>query len=157
MSHTVVLAQPMDVVVTYGPAVAAVPTLSQWLMIVMSALLAIAALVAIRKKASRNSVLSIVLATLFSIGAVTESNWLPLASANGYTSYSLSAGTGGRLSVPATRGFAYVLNDTSIPQRIISIEPQYPDPQPIDDKPACVPGLRLEPTKACALLTRAPV
>lgn len=153
LGQTAAMAQ---VVVTYGPDVAAVPTLSQWGVIIMSTLLAVVAVTAIRKKTSSKAVLSIALAAMVSFGAFSGSSWIGYVWANGYTQYSISTGNNGQLTVPSDDSFAYVLNDTSIAQRIISIVPQYASPQGIGDKPACVPGLVLNNTKSCALRTRAP-
>lgn len=153
LGQTAAMAQ---VVVTYGPDVAAVPTLSQWGAIIMSTLLAVVAVTAIRKKTSSKAVLSIALAAMVSFGAFSEFKWLGVAWANGFATYSMTSASGGQVSVPTNQEFAYVLNSSSVPQRVISIAPQYPQPQAIDDKPACVPGLLVAPNTACALRTNAP-
>lgn len=153
MSQTAAMAQ---VVVTYGPDVASVPTLSEWGMIIMSVLLAVVAVIAMRKNAGSKTVMSITLAAMMSFGVAGGSKWISHAWANGFTTYSMSAGTDGRLNVPTDDSFAYVLNDTLTPQRILNIAPQYADPQGVDEKPACVPGLLIAKTTSCALRTQAP-
>lgn len=148
LGQTAAMAQ---VVVTYGPDVASVPTLSQWGMIIMAVVLACVAIYAMRKNAGSKTVLSIALATVVSSGAFSGSKWLNAAWANGFTTYFMTSATGGQLSVPTTSIFAYVHNSTDRPQRIISITPQYGPPQEVDGKPACVPGMVLAPNTACAL------
>lgn len=153
LGQTAAMAQ---VVVEYGPDVASVPTLSEWGMIIMAVVLAVVAVIAMRKGAGSKTVMSIALAAMMSLGVVGGSKWINDAWANGFTTYSMSAGTNGQLSVPRSSSFAYVLNDTLVPQRIISIVPQYADPQAIGDKPACIPGLLIAKTTSCALRTQAP-
>lgn len=145
LGQTVATAQ---VVVTHSPDLAAVPTLSQWAMIVTAVLLALVTVVATRKRVGSKT---IAVAALVSLGALGGFNGVRQAMANGYTTYSMTSASGGQVSVPSTLIFAYVLNGTSQPQRIISITPQYGPPEAIDDKPACVPGLVLAPNAACAL------
>ena len=80
VGQTLAMAQ---VVVTYGPDVTSVPTLSEWGMIIMSMLLAVVAGITMRKKAGSKTVASIALAALASFGAFSESKWLGVAWANG--------------------------------------------------------------------------
>lgn len=147
LGQSVVTAQ---VVVIHSPDLAAVPTLSQWGMIVTAVLLALVTVVATRKRVGSKT---IAVAALVSLGALGGLNGVRPAWANGYTTYSMTNAGGGQVSVPSTQMFAYVLNGTSQPQRIVSINPQYGPPEAIDDKPACVPGLVLAPNTACALRT----
>ncbi|MDP3521384.1 MAG: midcut-by-XrtH protein [Hydrogenophaga sp.] len=148
--HTLAMSQ---VVVTYAPDIASVPTLSEWGMVIMAAVLATVAVLAIRKGAHSQTLLSLALAALVSYGAFSGSLWGGSAWANGFTTHNLTSASGGQLSVPTGPLFAYVLNGTDRPQRIISIAPQYGPPAAVDDKPACVPGMVLAPNMACALRT----
>lgn len=151
--QTAAMAQSSPVTVAYGPDVASVPTLSEWGMIVMAVVLAVVAVIAMRRGAGSKAVLSIALAAMVSFGALSEFKWLGVAWANGYDTFNMTSATGGQLSVVTARGFAYVNNNTPTPQRIISITPQYLPALPVDDKPGCVPGLLVAPGTACALRT----
>ncbi|MDP3519511.1 MAG: midcut-by-XrtH protein [Hydrogenophaga sp.] len=158
LAHTLAMAQvPPPVVVTFGVDAASVPTLSQWGMIIMSALLAVAAVIAMRKNSSSKTVLSLALAALVSFGAFNGSELLAPARANGYTTYNLSSGTGGQLSLPSSSAFVYVLNDIPTTQRILGISPLYSDQREEGGNPPCYVGIVLAQNQACALRTRPPV
>lgn len=161
MRHAIVLAalgmgqsaSMAQVVVTYGPDVTSVPTLSEWGLILMSVLLAVVAVIAVRKGASSKTVVAIALAAMGSFGSISGTQWGRAAWANGFTTYPMTAPTGGVLSIPfGGGGFAYVRNDTAAPLKILSVTPQ--EAQQTDGNlPACTPGLTVAPNTFCWVKT----
>lgn len=145
-SQSVAMAQ--SVIVTYGPDVASVPTLSEWGMIIMSVLLAGLAVLALRKNARSKTILSIAVAALISFGVFSDSKWLGVARANGFPTYPMTDLNGGQVTISDQGTFAYVQNDTTIPLRIISVTPQQAQ-QTAPNSPACVPGLVVAPGTFC--------
>jgi hypothetical protein len=148
LAQTLAMAQSaIDVTVTYGPVdVASVPTLSQWGMIVMSCLLAVAAMVAIRKGAGSKAVSAIVLAAVGCWGAaqgdqlIGKSLALPLG---------MTVATGGTVPLQLPEGgSAQIFNSTTppIPLRVIGVTPSGVQNAPTT---TCDPGVVVPAGDSC--------
>lgn len=150
VGHSVAIAQSIPpVVITYGPAdVASVPTLSHWGMIIMSGLLAVVAVIAIRKNAGSKTVMSIALAAVVAFGGGTYALKEAIA-APGFLPMNNPAG--GSITTDPGNTPTQVRNNTSVRLKIFSVSP----PTALDNNnTACVPGVTvLAPTENCTVLT----
>ena len=146
MGQTATMAQ---VVVTYAPDVASVPTMSEWGMVIMAVLLAGVAVVAMRKGGGSKTLMSFALAATIALGGGVYSikdalaiqiQPLLMTSQNGGTIQA----TGGNVPTP-------VVNNTSVRQKILSISPS----GAVDSSGSgCVPGTTvLAPAASCTVLT----
>lgn len=145
VGHSVAMAQPVDIFVTYGPAgVASVPTLSEWGMIIMAIMLAGAAVYAMRKNANSKSIMSIGLAALAMAGAAGGNNILNEAWS--ISASEMTAPTGGSISVPVTGGVVPVTNATQVPLKIISVTPNSVQNAA---QTTCMPGVIVTPGGTC--------
>jgi hypothetical protein len=144
LAHTVATAQVV-VTVTYGHATT-VPTLSEWGLLIMSAMLAIVALTSIRRGASSKNIASLGIALVVSFASIGGTKWLTEAYATIY-SYMLTSPTGGQLFNIYQDTDTAIWNGTEVPLMIYSITP----PQAIRSGPgACVPGVTiLAPRHSC--------
>lgn len=148
VGHLVAMAQ---VVVTYGPVdVASVPTLSEWGMIIMSVLLAVVAVIAMRKKAGSKAVMSIALGAAVMFGVAQGNKYVSEAIAipDGMTSTTVGTFTTPLLNVDEE---FEVFNRTSpsIPLRIISVEPAESAQGTFTGSPPCTPGSIVAADTSC--------
>lgn len=145
MAHQLVSAQ---VVVTYGPASSSIPTLSEWGMLAMAALLVIAAAMVFRRGAKSHRLMSVLLgAAALVMGGAHLSHE---AQAVPVVTLELTVPTGGTLSTDAGPISTPVVNRTPVPQRILSITP----PSAIGGSTPCLAGSTVLSTNAsCTILT----
>jgi hypothetical protein len=144
LAHALASAQAA-VTVTYGPATT-VPTLSEWGLLIMSALLAAFAFFAIRKGASSKTIASVGVAIVVSFAAVDGTKLIKDVHAFVFT-WTLTSPTGGQLLNVLASIDTPITNVTTVPLMIYSITP----PEAIRSGPgACVPGVTiLAPTQSC--------
>lgn len=142
LTQTVAMGQ---VVVQYGPVDAvSVPTLSQWGMIVMAMLLAMAALIAVHKNAKSKTVLSVSLGAAALLGAGLGHQ--VIGDAWSLPSPSMNTATGGTVSLPSNIGVIPVQNTTLVPLKIIGVTPA--DAQN-SSTTTCDPGVIVAPGGSC--------
>lgn len=126
LCHTLASAQIAPIVVTYGPAaVAPVPSLSEWAMILTSVLLAIGAFVGLRKKAGSKFILGLTIASASAMMAFSGGGWVKEAWANGFTEGLMDNPQGGTVApeIPYGYGVVPVRNTTQVPLKILSVSP----------------------------------
>lgn len=137
-----------QVTVSYAPASTAVPTVSEWGLLVMSALLAVAAFAAIRKGAGSKSIMGLALAAMacwdgggYTVREVVAQSLPGLAMTNP---------AGGTVTADLGKDAVPVTNQTSVPMRVVSITP----PAAIDSDPSgCVAGTTVvAPGASCTVL-----
>ena len=145
-AHT--LASAQQVVISYAPASTAVPTVSEWGMIILSLLLVVAAVLAMRKGANGKTVLGIALAATVSLGG--GSHVIKDALAAVLPDLSMTNAAGGVVTAPEGSIPVPVTNQTSVPMRILSITP----PTAVDTDPSgCVSGSTVvAPGASCTVL-----
>ncbi len=145
-AHTLVSAQ--QVVISYAPASTAVPTVSEWGMIILSLLLVVVAVVASRKGAGGKTVLGLALAATVSLGGGSYA--IKDAWAAAPPDLSMTNAAGGVITAPEGSIAAPVTNQTSVPMRVLSITPT----TAVDTDPSgCVPGNTVvAPGASCTVL-----
>ncbi len=137
-----------QVTVSYAPASTAVPTVSEWGLLILSGLLAVAAFVAIRKGASSKAIMGLALASMASLGvggyAVRD------VLAQSFPSLAMTNPAGGVVTADLGKDPAPVSNQTSVPMKVMSITP----PAAIDTDPSgCVAGTTVvAPGASCTVL-----
>lgn len=147
--------------VTYAPLAAAnVPTVSEWALIGMAALLAVAAFFALRAQGTRT--LKVWAAGLMACAAVSATLWnTPAEAVPPPVDVIMNQPNGGTASIPH-RGalffgdFFYIYkvqNQTDRPQRVIgvSVIPGLVLLEPTGFTPECTVGLVLQPNDMCYL------
>lgn len=145
--QSLVMAQ--SVTITYGPDVASVPTLSEWGMIAMALVLAVVALIAMRKGGSSKAVLSVALAAAIALGG--GANALKEAMAAPVSPTLLMTNQAGG-SIVANEGVVttVVANSTSVSLKILSISPAAVH----NNATGCIAGATLlAPNASCTVLT----
>lgn len=149
VSQTTAMAQPAPVTITYGPEITSVPTLSEWGMIIMAAVLAVVAVIAMRKGAGSKTVMSLAVAATVAFGGGAYSIKDALAIA--IQPLSMTSQSGGTIQVDGGSQPTPVVNNTTVRQKILSITP----PEAIDTSGSkCIPGTTvLAPTESCTVLT----
>lgn len=138
-----------QVVITYGPDVASVPTLSEWGMIIMAVLLGIVAVIAMRKGSGSKTVMSFALAATVALGGGAYS--IKDALAVQIQPLSMTLQSGGTIEADSGSVPTPVVNNTSVRQKILSISPS----GAVDSSGSgCVPGTTvLAPAASCTVLT----
>lgn len=137
-----------QVTVSYAPASTAVPTVSEWGLLIMSGLLAVAAFVAIRKGANSKAIMSLALASMASLGvggyAVRD------VLAQSFPTLAMTNPAGGVITADLGKDPAPISNQTAVPMRVVSITP----PAAIDTDPSgCAAGTTvLAPGASCTIL-----
>lgn len=154
-----------DIVVTYGPVPASVPTLSQWGMLFTCALLAVCALMAVRLKEvghAQTNVLSLVRST-FAARNANRSKPVLLVIVMAAVVYApffghafigevhaspagLTEPGGGNFGLPLNAGVISVQNTTQVPLVIISVTP---DGARNSVNTTCKPGTVVQPLATC--------
>lgn len=145
-AHPLVSAQ--QVVVSYAPASTAVPTVSEWGMILLSLLLVAVAVVASRKGASGKTVLGLALTATVLMGGGGYA--IKDAVAAVLPTLSMNNAAGGVVTAPEGSIAVPVTNDTLVPMRILSITPS----TAVDADPSgCVSGSTVVPPgSSCTVL-----
>lgn len=147
VGHSVAMAQAVDIVVTYGPAgVASVPTLSEWGMIIMAIMLAVAAVYAMRKNANSKTIMSIGLAALAMAGAAGGNNILNEAWSVNAPAPEMTAPNGGSVNIQMGFGVVPVKNVTQVPLKIIGVTPNFVQNAA---QTTCKPGVIVTPGGTC--------
>lgn len=137
-----------QVTVSYAPASTAVPTVSEWGLLIMSGLLAVAAFVAIRKGANSKAIMGLALASMASLGvggyAVRD------VLAQSFPTLAMTNPAGGVITADLGKDPAPISNQTAVPMRVVSITP----PAAIDTDPSgCVAGTTVvAPGASCTVL-----
>lgn len=149
IGQTVAMAQPAPVTITYGPEITSVPTLSEWGMIIMAAVLAVVAVIAMRKGAGSKTVMSFAVAATVAFGGGAYSIKEALAIA--IQPLSMTSPSGGTIETYSGQAPTPVVNNTSVRQKILSISPS----EAVDNSGSgCVPGTTvLAPAASCTVLT----
>ena len=143
IAQTAAMAQ--SVVITYGPVdVAAVPTLSEWAIIAMAILLALAAVIAIRKSARSKTSLSLSLGSAALLGASLGHQ--VIGDAWSLPTPAMDTPTGGTVNLPSNIGVIPVENTTQMPLKIISVTPADAQNSP---STTCDPGVIVAPSASC--------
>lgn len=139
------VAMAQAVTVTYGPDLTAVPTLTEWGMIGTAVLLAVAAVVAIRKKTGSKTVISLVLAAAALVGAA-QGHVTLLDAAAGAAPAMTSPPGGTVLGINEGDGLIPIENQTAVPQKILSVSPDV-----VRDRgtTTCKPGVIVAPGQFC--------
>lgn len=149
--HATVLAQSQQAwIIVYTPESVNIPTLSQWGMLALSALLAVAAVAALRKRAGGKTLLSIAFLCALVLGGVVIGNKVIGEAQAGTCGAAppMSSPTGGTLSFTSCSS-ATLTNTSGIAQRIISISPASADTTP--STPTCVQNLVVPAGQSCYL------
>ena len=148
--HATVLAQSQQAwTIVYTPESVNIPTLSEWGMLALSALLAVAAVAALRKRIGGKTLLSIAFLCALVLAGVVGNKVIGEAQAGTCaTPPPMSSPTGGTLSFTSCSS-GTVTNTSGIAQRIISISPASADTTP--NTPTCVQNLVVPAGQSCYL------
>lgn len=141
VGHSVTMAQ---VVVTYGPDVASVPTLSEWGMIIMAMALACVAVYAMRKNAGSKTIMSFALSAT-ALFSASMGNQI-IKSAQSLPPPSMNTPTGGTVNLLSNIGVRPVQNTTQVPLKIIGVTPGGAQSSPTT---TCDPGVIVAPGSSC--------
>lgn len=142
------------VTITYGPDATAVPVLSDMMVLMLVALVAVLAYRALRAGATGRPLASIVALGIFAVGGGLSGRLESVAMATGTTLVNLTAPSGGSASVSTFGVDVQLTNQTSVPQRIKTIQPTPPDSVGTPSStPKCQPGATvLSPSGSCFVL-----
>lgn len=145
--HATVLAQSQPAwTIVYAPDSTGIPTLSEWGMLTLSALIAVAAVAFLRKKVGSKTLMSIAFLCALVLGGVMGNRVMGEAQAASCTAPSpMSSSTGGTLSFTSCDGA--VTNTSGVAQRIISISPASADTTP--NTPTCAQNLVVPAGQSC--------
>lgn len=142
------LAQVPDVVVSYAPVAASVPTLGEWGALGLSALVAFAAIRALRNKQGSRAVMSLALAAAGLLAAAQGSGFLGNAAA--MILFEMNSPAGGTVQLPVGYGVRPVENTSGVPLRVLSVTP---DNSRDDPATTCTAGLIVPPGASCNVQT----
>ena len=143
------LAQASNAVVSYAPlASSSVPTLGEWGALGLSALVAIAAFRALRKKQGSRVVMSLALTAAGLLAAAQGSGVLGNAAA--MIAFEMDNPAGGSVALPLGLGVRPVQNTSGVPLRVLSVTP---DTSRDDPATTCTVGLVLAPGASCNVQT----
>ena len=145
-THSAVWAKEPSWTITYAP-IGSIPTLSEWGMLILAALLAVAAVFSLRKKVGSKTLLSIAAVCALGLGSVMGNKMIGEAQAGACTTPSAMSSAGGGTITFNSCGGA-VTNTTSVPLQIISITPTSATTSP-PNTPTCVTNLIVPAGAAC--------
>ncbi len=153
--HATVLAQSQQTwTIVYAPGSVNIPTLSEWGMLALSALLAVAAVAALRNRIGGKTLLSIAFLCALVLGGVIGTRMIGEAQAGTCAAPPpLSSPTGGTLNFTSCSS-GTVTNTSGVALRIVSITPASSDTTP--NTPTCVQNLVLQAGQSCYIAATPP-
>jgi len=141
-------AQPADIVVSYAPLATSVPTLGEWGALGLSALVAFAALRALRNKQGSRVVMGLALAAA-GLFAATQGSGL-VGNASALMLFEMDNPAGGTVQLPIGYGVRPVTNTSGVPLRVLSVTP---DSSRDDPATTCQANTVLPPGASCNVQT----
>lgn len=144
-------AQSSNVVVSYAPLATSVPTLGEWTALGLAALVAAAALRALRKQQGSRVVMGLALAAAGLFGAMQGSSLVGNAVAS--IAFEMDNPAGGTVQLPFGYGVQPVTNTSGVPLRVLSVTPNNSRDDPAT---TCRADTVLPPGASCNVQTFEP-